>query len=49
MELATICYDATGRRVYGERDDMKNRGRRAARLGAEEVVAIALRKHLLKI
>ena len=37
MELATICYDATGRRVYGERD-MKKRGRGVARSGAEEVV-----------
>ena len=37
MELATICCDATGRRVYGERD-MKKRGRGVARSGAEEVV-----------
>ena len=30
MELATIYCDAAGRRGYGERDDMKKRGLRAA-------------------
>ena len=29
---------ATGRHVYGEWDDMKNRGRKAARSGAEKIV-----------
>ena len=38
MELEKLSCDATGRRVYGEWDDMKKRGRRAARSGAEEVV-----------
>ena len=38
VEWATISCDATGHRVYGERDGMKKRGRRAAWSGAEEVV-----------
>ena len=48
MELATMSCDATsgftelhrdrGSRVYGERDELKKRGRSAARSGAEEVV-----------
>ena len=40
IDQAGGCHlcDATRRRVYGERNEMKKRGRRAARSGAEEVV-----------
>ena len=38
MELEKLSCDATGRRVYEEWDDMKERGWKAARSGAEEVV-----------